>query len=156
MDDATAILDGLADPLLYERDFYAWTQRQAALLKTGQTNELDLANLAEEIESMGKSLRRELTSRIAIILIHLLKWRSQPGLRSSSWEGSIRIQRIEVADHLAENPSLRAHVQDAMDAAYRRAIVGAEGETGLPKSAFPQTSPWTFEQIMDEAFWPEG
>lgn len=146
----------MADPSLYDRDFYAWATEQAALLRAGRIDAADIAHLAEEIESMGKTEKRELVSRLAVLLTHLLKWRYQPDRRSRSWELTIRIQRLEVRDHLADNPSLKALLSEALGAAYERAILAAAAETGLPESSFPALCPWTFDQLDDAAFWPDA
>jgi hypothetical protein len=140
---------------LYDRDFYAWANEQAALLRAGRLAEADLENIAEEIESMGRSEKRELVSRLKFLLIHLLKWRFQPTRRGNSWRLSIEEQRREVADHLADNPSLQAKLPDALGSAYNTAVLAAARETGLDRNTFPSACPWTYDQIMDAAFWPE-
>jgi hypothetical protein len=139
---------------LYDRDFYAWANEQAALLRAGRLSEADIEHVAEEIESMGKSEKRELVSRLTVLLLHLLKWQFQPSRRGSSWETSIANTRDDLADHLADNPSLRAHIDAAIAAAYKRAYREAATETGLGKHAFPTPCPWSFEQMMAENFWP--
>lgn len=138
----------------YRADFFGWATEQARLLRSGQVDAIDFENVAEEIESMGRSQRRELTNRLAVLLAHLLKWQYQPNLRGNSWRLTVEEQRIRVADHLDENPSLRALVPDAMRSAYRLALIQAQRESGLPASAFPAACPFTMEQATDEAFWP--
>ncbi len=140
---------------LYQTDFYAWTQQQATLLKTGQLAESDHLHIADEIEDMGKSLKRELESRLKILLIHLLKWQYQPGYRGNSWRYSIEEQRAELADHLQDNPSLKQHLPEALQRSYRYALCGAAKETGLAKSIFPEHCPWSFAQAIDPDFFPE-
>jgi hypothetical protein len=140
---------------LYDRDFYAWANSQAALLRAGNLAQADIAHIAEEIESMGKTEKRELINRLAVLLMHLLKWKYQPRLRGASWETTIRVQRIDLAIHMADNPSLKSQLPDAITTAYRRAIIEAAGETGLPENTFPPICPWPFEQLMDEGFWPD-
>jgi len=141
---------------LYERDFYAWAYEQAALLRAGNLSAADIENIAEEIESMGRSERRELVSRLALLLLHLLKWQYQPERRGASWEASIANTRDQLADHLRDNPSLKSQIPDAIAAAYRYARRDAAGETSLKIATFPQTCPWSYEQAMDEGFWPAG
>lgn len=85
---------------LYDIDFYGWTNQQAELLRTGKIAEADIKNIAEEIEDMGKNLKRELENRLKILFIHLLKWQYQPGYRGNSWRYSIEEQRAELADHI--------------------------------------------------------
>jgi len=141
---------------LYERDFYAWAGEQAALLRSGRLSDADILNIAEEIESMGRSEKRELVSRLKVLLLHLLKWQFQPALRGASWETTIKVQRIEVADHLADNPSLKAHLVDAIASAYRVGRLEASAETGLQPASLPALCPWSAAEILDEAFWPNG
>lgn len=140
---------------LYERDFYAWTHEQASLLRAGNLAEADITHIIEEMESMGRSERRELVNRLTVLLLHLLKWRFQPALRGNSWRLSIKEQRIRLAAHLEDNPSLKAEIDQAILQAYRLAAIEAERETGLSESTFPTACPFSFEQMMDERFWPE-
>ena len=140
---------------LYEQDFYAWTHEQAGLLRAGNLVEADITHIIEEMESMGRSERRELVNRLTVLLLHLLKWRFQPALRGNSWRLSIKEQRIRLAAHLEDNPSLKAELDWAILQAYRLAALEAERETGLSESTFPTTCPFSFAQMMDERFWPE-
>lgn len=140
---------------LYDRDFYAWANQQAALLRAGKLSAADVEHIAEEIESMGRSEKRELESRLEILLLHLLKWQFQPERRGTSWEVSITNSRDQLADHLVDNPSLKVKLPEAIEKAYRRARRDARAETGLPEATFPAECPWPFEVLMDEAFWPE-
>ncbi len=139
----------------YHTDFYAWAIEQAALLREGRLASADIANIAEEIESMGRAEKRELVNRLAILLLHLLKWRFQPGFRSASWNSTIREQRIRLRNHLNDNPSLKAKLDEAFAEAYELAIIGAARETGLPEADFPKASPYRFEQAVDDEFWPD-
>jgi hypothetical protein len=145
----------MSNTKLYDRDFYAWATEQAGLLRAGQLAQADIENIAEEIESMGRSEKRELVNRLTVLLLHLLKWQFQPGLRGNSWRGSIRVQRLSLASHLRDNPSLKAALPAAIEDAYRVALIEAGNETGLPESNFPAVCAWTFEQMMDEGFWPD-
>ena len=140
----------------YDRDFYAWANEQAALLRAGRLAEADIALIAEEIETMGRGEKRELVSRLTVLLLHLLKWHYQPVLRSQSWRATIRIQRRDLAAHLDDNPSLKSVLPEAIGRAYGNAVIEAEAETGLPQATFPEQCPWIFGQAMDERFWPEG
>jgi len=139
---------------LYEQDFYAWSREQAQLLRAGELGQADIEHIAEEIESMGKTEKRELISRLTVLLLHLLKWRYQPDKRGPSWEASIRVQRNRLADHLDDNPSLKPLLPQALASAYRDAALEAVAETGLPGSTFPADCPWAVEQVLDSGFWP--
>jgi len=140
---------------LYDRDFYAWSRQQAELLRAGKLAEADIEHIAEEIDSMGRTEKRELISRLTVLLLHLLKWRHQPGKRGPSWEASIANQRDDIADHLDDNPSLKPLLPQALASAYRKAFREAVAETGLPGPTFPEACPWTVEQVLDGGFWPQ-
>jgi Domain of unknown function DUF29 len=140
---------------LYDRDFYAWANEQAALLRAGKLTEADIENIAEEIESMGRSEKRELVSRLTILLQHLLKWQFQPGRHSTSWRLSIENTRLQLEDHLRDNPSLKSQLSEAVRSAYRRAVNEAVAETGFPRTAFPTECPYNYDQAMAPDFWPE-
>ena len=143
---------------LYDEDFYAWSREQAALLREGALHDLDVTNLAEEIESLGKSDRRALGSHLRNLVLHLLKWHYQPGGRhpSRSWRTSIRNARAESAVLLDDSPSLRREVSGLLARWYPLARQDAADETGLPLVTFPEVCPWTTEQVLDADFWPEG
>lgn len=140
---------------LYDRDFYAWTNEQAAFLRSGQLSAADIEHIAEEIESMGKTEQRELENRLTVLLLHLLKWQFQPTLRGTSWEATIRVQRRDLSRHIDRNPSLKPSISEATSYAYENARIEAAAETGLAETTFPTECPWAFEQMMDAAFWPE-
>ena len=140
----------------YDTDFYAWANEQAALIRSGRLDVADLENIAEEIESLGKSERRELVSRLAVLLLHLLKWKYQPVGRSSSWETSTNVQRLAIEDHLSDNPSLKAQMPEVLRRAFRGARLEAAGETKLLAAMFPECCEWSFDQIMNPDFWPNG
>lgn len=140
---------------LYETDFYAWAYEQAVLLRAGKLKQADIENIAEEIESMGRSEKRELVSRLRVLLLHLLKWRHQPLRRTPSWRLSILNSRDDLSDHLRDNPSLKPQVREAMAGAYRRARREAAIETELAEAIFPKECPWTWAEAVDENYWPE-
>lgn len=138
----------------YDTDFYAWTQEQADLLRQGQLGKLDIEHLIEEIEDMGMSQRRALSSRLQVLISHLLKWQYQPDKRSPNWEATIHIQRSEIADLLADNPSLRSQLNAFIERAYPKARQAARGETQLPLETFPPSCPYEPEQLLDAGFFP--
>ena len=145
----------MTEPDAYSRDFYAWSVEQAALLRAGWLAEADIGNIAEEIESMGRSEKRELVNRLTVLLVHLLKWQVQLALRGNSWRLTILEQRGQLVEHLKNSPSLKSLPADAFATAYRFALLGAQRETGLPEAAFPGRCAWTGEQVMGEGFLPE-
>jgi hypothetical protein len=139
----------------YETDFHRWAETQAGLLRTRSANELDWDNLAEEIESLSRSDKREIRSRLAVICEHLLKWQFHPDARSGSWRSSVREGRDKIADLVEESPSLAdypaAHLAGPRGA-YARGRAKAADETGFRD--LPVGCPWTIEQVLDDAFWP--
>ncbi|BAZ53328.1 hypothetical protein NIES4103_60020 [Nostoc sp. NIES-4103] len=139
---------------LYETDFYAWTQQQANLLRDQQWHQLDLSNLIEEIESLGRQERHELRNRLSILIGHLLKWEYQSKRRSRSWLNTIRIQRLDTSELLEENPSLKPYLQEVLPKAYVKGIALAAGETNLPVKTFPQNCPYLLEEILSDRFYP--
>jgi hypothetical protein len=140
--------------LAYDQDFYGWTQEQARLLREHRINELDLENLLEEIESMGKSEKRELESRLEVLLMRLLKWQYQPSFQGKTWELTIREQRAKSIRHLKENPSLKTQLAEIFGYAYEDARMWAARETGLSLEIFPTSCLWTFEQVIEPEFFP--
>jgi hypothetical protein len=139
----------------YEDDFYAWTVEQAHLLRSGEVSGIDAANIAEEIESMGRSDRRELRSRLVVLMMHLLKWQHQPAARSRSWSATIDEQRLQIEEVLAESPSLRPIAAAMLSPAYAIARARAVAETGLAETAFPEACPFTADEMLSRAFLPE-
>ena len=145
----------MTGPDAYSSDFYAWSMKQAAPLRAGRLAEADIGNIAEEIESRGRSEKRELVNRLKVLLVHLLEWQVQPALRGNRWRLTILEQRGQLVEHLKDNPSLKSLLADAFTTAYRFALLGAQRETGLPEAAFPGRCPWAGEQVMAEDFFPE-
>jgi hypothetical protein len=146
----------------YDRDFDGWIQQHIVLLKQGRVNEIDVEHLIIELEDMGKSNLRELESRLVILMAHLLKWQFQlkqlnelwEKFKGSSWRQSIIEQRYKINKLLKANPSLKAHLQNAMMSAYPDAIELATRETQLPSSTFPNECHYTIEQLLDDDFYP--
>ena len=147
-------------PLLHDIDFYSWTRQQAAALRQAAAERvntsapLDWENLAEEIESMGRSQAQELFSRYYRLLTHLLKWQHQPTQHSSSWRGTIVEQRAQLEILLEENPGLKPKRRAAFAKAYRAARKLAAAESDLPIATFPVESPWAVAEALDDDFWP--
>jgi hypothetical protein len=140
----------------YETDFYTWTQQQAALLKAGRLSELDVENIIEEIETMGRSEKRSLESRLTVLLQHLLKWEYQPQRRGRSWSLTIREQRLKFVKLLNDNPGLKPQLADILRSAYEIAVLNAANETNIDEIDLPSECPWTLDQITDQAFFPGG
>ena len=141
----------------YDKDVILWSEEQARLLRAGRFAELDIEHLADEIEDVGKSEKRELASRMAVLLAHLLKWRSQPEIRGKSRRATIVVQRKRVALALKETPSLKSVMRnrDWQEGVWLDAIAQAQKETGLAAEDWPERCPWTMDQAADQDFWPE-
>lgn len=139
----------------YDDDFYAWTVEQARLLRAGEFSALDVGNIAEEIESMGRSDRRELQSRLVVLTMHLLKWRFQPSARSRSWAATIDEQRLQIENVFAELPSLRPLAAAMLGRSYTIGRARAVAETGLADDAFPASCPFTLDEALSRSFLPE-
>ncbi|MEH2247640.1 DUF29 domain-containing protein [Nostoc sp.] len=133
---------------LYEQDFYLWTQTIAQQLKENNFNEIDIPNLIEEIESMGRSEKRELTNRLIVLLMHLLKWQYQPEKRSESWRSTISEQRICIETLLEDSPSLQPLLAEVFEDCYHKACLKASDETGIKLNFFPKESPFTLEETL--------
>lgn len=137
---------------LYEQDFYLWIETTAQQLKEGKFDEVDLTNLIEEIESMGRSEKRELKSRLIVLLMHLLKWQYQPEKRSESWRSTISEQRICIEGLLEDSPSLKPLISEVFDDCYQKARLKAADETGIKLNFFPKESPFTLEETLQVSF----
>lgn len=140
----------------YDADFHAWANEQATLLRAGRLSEIDAEHIAEEIETLGRGEKRELVSRLSVLLLHLLKWSHQPERRGKSWELTIKEQRRQLTRHLRDNPSLRAWTDQAMADAYGDAVLRAELEMNVARDMLPWSCPYGFEQAVDDAFWPDA
>ncbi|MGC8490492.1 MAG: DUF29 domain-containing protein [Syntrophobacteraceae bacterium] len=139
---------------LYEKDFYQWTQENAQLLRQRRFSEVDLDNLVEEVEAMGRSEKRAFVSRLTLLILHLLKWQWQPELRSRSWKNTIREQRRQTIAILKDNPSFKHYLDVMLPEAYETAMEKFEEETDLLKKVLPADCPYSFEEIMDKEFFP--
>jgi len=139
----------------YEEDYARWCAEQGALLREGRLADIDRANLAEEIESLGRSDKREIESRLKTLLVHLIKYKFQREGRSGSWRATIKEQRFRIAKVLRESPSLRAYPAEALAEEYAIARLEAAAEAGLPEASVPESSPFTVEQVLDQNFLPD-
>ena len=139
----------------YASDVFAWANEQAALLRSGNLSAIDIEHIAEEIEDVGKSEQRELANHMVVLLAHLLKWDCQKARRGSIWQRTIVGQRKEIGYELRHAPSLKVFFQDTewLDLVWTRTVIAASNETGLDD--FPETCPWTMQQVLSNDFWPE-
>jgi hypothetical protein len=141
----------------YDKDVILWSQEQARLLRAGRFAELDVEHLADEIEDVGKSEKRELANRMAVLLAHLLKWTRQPEMRTNSWRSTISVQRKRIVLALKETPSLKSVTRDRdwQEGVWLDAIAQAQKETGFAADDLPEVCPWAMDQAANRDFWPE-
>lgn len=135
----------LAD--LYLDDETAWLDAMATLIREGRLGDLDYPHLAEYIEDMARRDRREVSGRLKILLVHVLKWTYQKNMRTPSWSGSAWSQQDELEFDM-ESGALRNHAETSLAAIYEKARKLASAETGLPAETFPAECPWTLEQLL--------
>jgi len=140
---------------LYETDFVRWVETTALQLRNQTYSDVDWTNLIEEIEDMSRRERKALKSNLIAVLVHLLTWQFQPEERSGSWRSSIREHRRRINDDLKDSPSLVPYLQEVFDECYINAHEQAADETDLPIITFPETCPYTVDQILDAYFLPE-
>jgi hypothetical protein len=139
---------------LYEADYSRWLFENARLLREGRFSEADIANIAEELEDMGRSEKRAVASHLGVVLMHLLKWQFQPDHRNSSWRGSIHNARRAIAKLLNESPSLQPQMPDMIAVEYEDARYNAVLETGLPEETLPKACPFTSDEVLHLGYWP--
>jgi Domain of unknown function DUF29 len=140
---------------LYDRDFHAWANQQASLLRSGNFGDADLENLAEEIASLARREKRTLASHLEALLNLLLRWSVQPTLRSDSWGLLIEMQRRKIADLLAESPSLKPVIPAMLGKAYEFALLRVQIETGFDETKFPTECPWPIKNILKANWSPK-
>ncbi|MBD1927102.1 DUF29 domain-containing protein [Trichocoleus sp. FACHB-90] len=140
---------------LYEQDYYLWLETTVRLLREGQLSALDVANLLEEIEDMGRSEKRAVYSNLKILLIHLLKYNYQSEKRSNSWLASIVEHRQRLRQAFKESPSLQPYFTEIFDECYQDARELAAAETGLEIESFPVETPFTPEEALDSGYLPD-
>lgn len=145
----------LANSNLYHEDFYLWIETTAKQLKNGNFVEIDLANLIEEIESMGRSEKRALKSNLLVLLMHLLKYKYQPEKRSNSWLSTLFEHRRRLKEELTESPSLKKYLSEVFSECYQDARKLASLETGLSLDTFPVSCPLTTDEILNQDYLPE-
>jgi hypothetical protein len=140
----------------YDNDFYAWAVEQAALLRQRKFDQIDIANVAEEIESLAREEKRLARDRLIVLLTQLLRWQVQPAWRCTKWALRIREQRLRLRqDHLADNPTLHCMLPQIIASAWPIVVLRAVRKTGLNESAFPKQCPWTVDYVLDGPLQPE-
>ena len=133
----------------YEADFSAWAAGEAAALQSGRFGELDIVNLVDEVESLGKSAFYGFASVIEVVIVHMLKWDAQPGKRTQSWIASIAEHRRRIDQSIDDNPSFKSRIDEAVTRAWRTANAKAASETNLPIAAFPEQNPFDWSAITE-------
>ena len=133
---------------LYDTDFAEWSAHTAKLLRAGRLNELDLENVAEEIESLGISQRSAIRSQLTRMLKHKVKQMIQPEREGTSWRGSIAGALLKIRVHLENSPSLRPYLEQNLQQFYQDAVKLAVIETGLEHAQIPEKCPWTLAALL--------
>ena len=139
----------------YDEDFCGWVSNTAVLLKAGKYEEVEMDKVIEEIEALGRSERNQLESRLEQLLFHLLKWQFQPDFRSRSWSASIDEQRIKIKRVLQQNPGLTSELLLFIEDAYKGSFLLIKKETPIDLAILPKECPYTWEQIINDDFYPE-
>ncbi len=139
---------------LYDRDFYLWIETTSKLLRDGKFHELDIDNLVEEIDSMGRSEKHALASNLRILLMYLLKYKYQPQKQTNSWKFTIREHRDRIEILLEDSPSLKRYIEEVFEKCYQKARKLAADETGMNIDCFPKTSPFSLEETLDSDYLP--
>lgn len=140
----------------YSTDFSAWINQTAQLLRESRWHEIDVPNLIEEVEGLGKSDRRGIASQLARLLLHLLKWQYQPQRRSDSWLDSITDARTQIELAIEDSPSLRDHPTEKLEESYQRARRQAAQQTNVEISTFPDVCPYSLALVLAEDWFPDG
>ena len=133
--------------VLYEQDETAWLEAMAELIRLGRLDEVDYPNLAEYLADMARRDRREVESRLTVLIAHALKGAHQAERRSGGWKGTIVEQRQEL-EGLVSRGVLRNHAEAVLADVYRKAVERAAAETGLAAEAFPIACPYTLDQLL--------
>lgn len=141
--------------MLYEQDYYQWLEKTARLLRDGKLQELDISNLIEEVEDMGRSEKRALESNLRIVLWHLLKYKYQPEKRSNSWRVTLREHRFRLQGSIKDSPSLRNYLTENFREVYQEARAIAADETGLSDERFPSEPPFIPEEALNSEYLPD-
>lgn len=134
----------------YDRDFFKWTKTQSRLLGKGNLDDLDLDNLREEIESLGRNDKRSLRSHTVVLLTHLLKkkYQAEGQGNSESWNSSILNANMEIKYLIQDSPSLKNELKKIYSQAYEDAKEVAASDTKLSTKTFPKVCPWEIEEIL--------
>ncbi|MFW6357653.1 MAG: DUF29 domain-containing protein [Chroococcales cyanobacterium] len=140
---------------LYEKDYYLWLEATRQLLAEGKLTELDIENLSEEIADMGRSEKRAIASNLEVLLMHLLKYKYQPAKQTNSWRYTIYEHRKRLKKAFNESPSLKKYFQQIFDESYQEARKMASIETGLAIKIFPEVSPFSEEDTLNDDYLPE-
>jgi len=139
----------------HDKDVYGWAVHTAQLLKDKKMSEVDFDGIIEEIEALGRSEKHELISRLSLVMAHLLKWQFQPNMRSHGWKYTLEEQREQARFCLEDNPSFKDKLDEFLKRAYKLSLTRAAKDTAFDKKTFPAECPYTFEQIMDDEFYPQ-
>ena len=135
---------------LYESDFAEWSDRTAELLRAGRFHEVDIENVAEEIQSLGRAERKAVRSQLQRLMMHKLKRRLQPQRDGKSWTTSIGGARARILDEIEDTPSLERHLRENLQRVYRLAVAEALRETEQPEDTVAAECPWSLDELLEK------
>jgi hypothetical protein len=135
--------------VLAETDETGWLEASAELIRSGRWSKADMEAVAEYLADMARRDKREVVSRLSVLIAHLLKWQYQPEMRSGSWRGTVERERQELAE-LLESGTLLNHAAETLAKAYRNGVKQALAETGLSEEIFPEVCPYTLDDLVKE------
>ena len=118
-------------------------------IRAGKYKDLDYLHLGEYLSDMAKRDRREVYSRLAILLSHLLKWEHQADMQTGSWHATISHQRLELR-LLLDSKTLKNHARNVLADAYADARKLAADETEMKLSKFPKECPWDVDDLLTD------
>jgi Domain of unknown function DUF29 len=143
---------------LYDEDYYLWIKTTINQLRSGQFSVIDLENLLEELETMGRSEKRTLESLLIRLFEHLLKlqyWDTERERNQGHWKGEIRTFRRQINKRFKESPSLKPYIFEIFDECYQEARLEVSDRSQLPLDMFSIIPIGSLEQILDENWFPE-
>ena len=143
---------------LYDQDYYLWIRTTINQLRAGQFSAIDLENLLEELETMGRSEKRAIESLLIKLLVHLLKlkyWDSERERNQGHWQGEIRTFRRQIKKAIKDSPSLKPYILEIFDQCYQDARKLVSDRSQLPLDIFPLIPIASLEQILDENWFPK-
>lgn len=140
--------------ILYEIDDYLWLQETIKILRETRLNDLDLEHLIEELEDLVRKDKNRVGNFLEQIIRHLLLlqyWTVEHNRNKNHWRAEIQSFRTQLRKYLTTN--LRNYLTNELNVIYQDALDYVQEKTGFSVD-FPQTCPYTLEQLLDKNWWP--